>query len=52
MNPKNRVLIKVKIEDAEKADAVFNKLMGSEVELRKTFIQTHAKFTNAEDLDI
>lgn len=52
MNPENRVLVQVKIEDAEKADAIFNKLMGTEVELRKNFIQTHAKFTNTEDLDI
>lgn len=52
MNPENRVLIQVRIEDAEKADAIFTKLMGSEVDLRKTFIQTHAKFTNTEDLDI
>ncbi|MGH7196184.1 MAG: DNA topoisomerase (ATP-hydrolyzing) subunit B [Candidatus Saccharimonadales bacterium] len=52
MNPENRVLIQVKVEDAEKADAIFNKLMGTEVELRKNFIQTHAKFTNTEDLDI
>ncbi len=50
MNPENRVLIQVKLEDAEKADAIFNKLMGSEVELRKNFIQTHAKFV--KDLDI
>ncbi len=52
MNPDNRVLIRVKVEDAEKADAIFNKLMGTEVDLRKTFIQSHAKFTNTEDLDI
>lgn len=50
MNPENRVLVKVNIEDAEKADAIFNKLMGTEVDLRKTFIQTHAKFV--KDLDI
>lgn len=50
MNPENRVLIKVRLEDAEKADAIFNKLMGTEVELRKNFIQTHAKFV--KDLDI
>jgi DNA gyrase subunit B len=50
MNPENRVLIQVRIEDAEKADAIFNKLMGSEVEPRKNFIQTHAKFV--KDLDI
>ena len=50
MNPEKRVLIQVKVEDAEKADAIFNKLMGTEVELRKNFIQTHAKFV--KDLDI
>lgn len=50
MNPENRVLIQVKVEDAEKADAIFNKLMGEEVELRKNFIQTHAKFV--KDLDV
>ncbi len=50
MNPENRVLIQVKLQDAEKADAIFNKLMGTEVELRKNFIQTHAKFV--KDLDV
>lgn len=50
MNPENRVLIQVRLEDAEKADAIFNKLMGSEVEPRKNFIQTHAKFV--KDLDV
>ncbi|HEY4963302.1 MAG TPA: DNA topoisomerase (ATP-hydrolyzing) subunit B [Candidatus Saccharimonadales bacterium] len=50
MDPEKRVLIQVRVEDAEKADAIFNKLMGSEVELRKNFIQTHAKFV--KDLDI
>ena len=50
MDPEKRVLIQVRLEDAEKADAIFNKLMGTEVELRKNFIQTHAKF--AKDLDI
>ena len=50
MNPDNRVLIQVKVEDAEKADAIFNKLMGEEVDLRKNFIQSRAKFV--KDLDI
>lgn len=50
MDPEKRVLVNVSVEDAEKADAIFNKLMGSEVELRKNFIQTHAKFV--KDLDI
>lgn len=50
MNPDNRVLVQVKVKDAEKADSIFSRLMGSEVETRKNFIQTHAKFV--KDLDI
>lgn len=50
MNPENRVLLKVTVEDAEKADEIFNKLMGEEVLLRKNFIQSRAKFV--KDLDI
>lgn len=50
MNPEKRVLVQVRVKDAEKADAIFSKLMGSEVELRKNFIQAHAKFV--KDLDI
>jgi DNA gyrase subunit B len=50
MNPDKRVLVQVRVEDAEKADAIFNKLMGTEVELRKSFIQANAKFV--KDLDI
>lgn len=50
MNPESRVLIQVKVEDGEKADAIFNKLMGTEVELRKNFITSRAKFV--KDLDI
>jgi DNA gyrase subunit B len=50
MNPENRVLVQVRLADAENADAIFNKLMGTEVELRKNFIQTHAKFV--KDLDV
>ncbi|OGL24846.1 DNA gyrase subunit B [Candidatus Saccharibacteria bacterium RIFCSPLOWO2_01_FULL_48_13] len=50
MDPEARVLVQVKIEDAERADAIFSKLMGTEVEMRKNFIQSHAKF--AKDLDI
>jgi DNA gyrase subunit B len=50
MDPAGRILVQVKIEDAEKADAIFSKLMGTEVELRKNFIQSRAKFV--KDLDI
>lgn len=52
MNPENRVLIQVKVEDAEKADAIFTKLMGDQVDLRKSFIQGRAKSLNIEELDI
>jgi DNA gyrase subunit B len=52
MNPENRVLQQVKVEDAERADGIFSRLMGDEVETRKSFIQTHAKFVNVEDLAI
>lgn len=52
MNPENRVLIQVRIEDAEKADAIFTKLMGDEVSLRKTFIQSRAKDASLEELDV
>ncbi|NCO10753.1 DNA topoisomerase (ATP-hydrolyzing) subunit B [Candidatus Saccharibacteria bacterium] len=52
MNPENRVLIQVKIDDAERADAIFTKLMGDEVSLRKSFIQSRAKEVNVEELDI
>jgi DNA gyrase subunit B len=50
MDPANRVLVQVRIDDAEKADAIFSKLMGTEVEMRKNFIQSHAKFV--KDLDV
>ena len=50
MNPENRVLLKVNIEDAERADEIFSMLMGDEVGPRKRFIQTHAK--NVKNLDI
>ncbi|MFZ2544475.1 MAG: DNA topoisomerase (ATP-hydrolyzing) subunit B [Candidatus Saccharimonadales bacterium] len=52
MNPENRVLIQVKVNDAEKADAIFTKLMGDEVQLRKTFIQARARTANIEELDV
>ena len=52
MNPENRVLIQVKVEDAEKTDAIFTKLMGDQVDLRKSFIQSRAKSLSLQDLDI
>lgn len=52
MNPENRVLIQVRVEDAERADAIFTKLMGDEVSLRKNFIQTRAKDADLAELDV
>jgi len=50
MNPKNRILSKVTIEDAKEADRVFDILMGNEVLPRKKFIQNYAK--KVKNLDI
>jgi DNA gyrase subunit B len=50
MDPEHRKMMKVEIEDAEEADRVFDILMGSDVEPRRRFIQTHAK--NVKNLDI
>ena len=50
MDPQNRVLLQVYIEDAERASAIFDTLMGAEVAPRKKFIQTHAKAV--KNLDI
>ena len=52
MNPENRVLVQINVEDAEKADAIFTKLMGDDVALRKNFIQTRAKDVSLEELDV
>ncbi len=51
MKPENRVLIRVNIEDAERADAIFSKLMGDQAELRKNFIQSRAASVDLDDLD-
>jgi DNA gyrase subunit B len=48
MNPKNRILKQVAIEDAESADAVFTMLMGDEVPPRKQFIQSNATMANLD----
>ena len=50
MNPESRMMKIVTIEDAEKADEIFDVLMGSDVAPRKKFIQTHAK--SVENLDV
>ena len=50
MDPQNRVLKQVTVEDAKEADEVFDVLMGNEVAPRKKFIQTHAK--KVKNLDV
>lgn len=48
MNPKNRVLKQVRIEDALEADKVFDILMGTDVPSRKSFIQSNARLANLD----
>ena len=43
MEPKNRILLQVTIEDGMAAERAVSDLMGNQVEKRKDFIQTHAK---------
>lgn len=50
MNPENRTLLRVSVEDAAEADRTFDMLMGSLVPPRRRFIQTHAK--EVRNLDI
>jgi DNA gyrase subunit B len=50
MDPENRILLQVNVEDAAAADKTFDMLMGSAVPPRKRFIQTHAK--NVRNLDV
>ena len=50
MNPENRILIQVTMEDAIKADEIFNTLMGDDVEPRREFIIKNSKFV--KNLDI
>jgi len=50
MDPATRIMKQVTVDDADKANQVFDILMGSEVEPRKNFIQTHAK--KVKNLDI
>jgi DNA gyrase subunit B len=50
MDPKERILLKVEIDDAAGADEIFTTLMGDKVEPRREFIESHAK--HVKNLDI
>ncbi|MBO0838411.1 MAG: DNA gyrase subunit B, partial [Actinobacteria bacterium] len=50
MNPESRTLLRVDVQDAAEVNDIFEKLMGSEVEPRKKFIQAHAK--SVTNLDV
>ena len=50
MNPETRIMVKVTMEDAIKADATFNVLMGDEIAPRREFIEQNAKYV--KNLDI
>jgi DNA gyrase subunit B len=50
MNPSNRTLLQVKIEDTIDADQVFSVLMGDQVDPRREFVESNA--LNVRNLDI
>jgi DNA gyrase subunit B len=50
MNPDQRTMLQVNLEDAEAAEQIFTVLMGEKVEPRREFIQTHAR--EVRNLDI
>ena len=50
MDPKNRILLKVTLDDAERADEIFSILMGDEVEPRRLFIEENAQYVTNLDV--
>ena len=48
MNPDNRVIVQISIEDAEKADEAFTILMGDKVEPRREFIERNAQYATLD----
>ena len=50
MNPENRTLLQVEVQDSVEADSVFSVLMGDQVEPRRQFVEENA--LNARNLDV
>ena len=50
MNQENRIMIKITLEDAAKADEIFTILMGDKVAPRKEFIEQNAKYVTNLDV--
>ena len=48
MNPENRVIVQITVEDAMAADETFTILMGDKVEPRKDFIEKNAAYANLD----
>jgi DNA gyrase subunit B len=48
MNPENRILRQVTIDNVVEADRIFSMLMGDDVPPRREFIETHAKYANID----
>ena len=50
MDPETRTLLQVTVEDATEADSIFSRLMGDNVESRREFIETNAKYVTFLDV--
>jgi len=50
LDPSNRTLLKIRMDDASQADELFRILMGDHVETRREFIQKHALDANSLDV--